>query len=257
MRSEGRDPALRWLLLAAVVFLAMRLPVLMADSVGVYNAHDEGLTNSDARSLVLHGTIFYDTYNPSLLMPLFTLAKAPFFKVLGVNPIGLRLPSVLALLAAMLLLALPLKRKGEELALKLFLIQLTASYFWFSHSIAGIREPILAVFCAAAAWWLERALHTRNTSDWAGAFLVCAATPLVKTSGVFMPAAFALVIAWKWIADRRSVPDRGLSAGILAACLLWVFVLLFWWLPHRAEVWEYYDLEVASRANPDVLGSFG
>ena len=258
MRSEGRAWGVdRVLLLAAIVFLATRLPFLTADSVGVYNAHDEGLTNSDARSLVLHGTIFYDTYNPSLLMPAFTLVKAPFFWLLGVNPIGLRLPAVLCCLLAMLLLVLPLRRRGESVALKLLLIQLTASYFWFSHSIAGIREPVLALAAAASAYWLERAFHSRKTADYVAAFLLCAATPLVKTSGVFMPAAFAVAIAWKLAVRGSELPKRGLGAGLLAAGALWAFVLLVWWLPHRAQVWEYYDLEVASRANPDALGSFG
>lgn len=258
MRSEGRAWTVdRVLGLAAIVFLATRLPFLLADSVGIYNAHDEGLTNSDARSLVLHGTIFYDTYNPSLLMPFFTLVKAPFFWLFGVNPIGLRLPSTLCGLAAMLLLALPLRRRGESVALKLLLIQMTASYFWFSHSIAGIREPVLALASALSAYWLERAFHSRKTSDYAAAFLLCAAVPLVKTSGVYMPAAFAVAIAWKLATRRGEVPSRGLAAGLLAAGLLWAAVLLLWWLPHRQGVWEYYDLEVASRANPDALGSFG
>lgn len=157
----------------------------------------------------------------------------------------------------MLLLCEPLRRRGEGLAVKLLAIQLTASYFWFSHSIVGIREPVLAFAATLAAWWLERAFRTRKTGDYVGAFVACAAVPLVKTSGVFMPAAFALTLAWKLFLRDGSVPRRGLWAGLGAAAAFWAGVLALWWGPNWLGVREFYDLEVVSRANPDALGSFG
>ena len=69
---------------------------MAADPSGPYINTDEGHQNSDARSIVLYGTPFHDTYNPSVLMPFFTVVKAGFLALFGVNLFGIRLPSVLA-----------------------------------------------------------------------------------------------------------------------------------------------------------------
>ncbi|MBI5211687.1 MAG: glycosyltransferase family 39 protein [Elusimicrobia bacterium] len=251
--AADRDRLLLFLLAALIAL--HRLVYLHADPSGQYLNTDEGLHSNDARSIVLYGTPFHDTYNPSVLMPVSTWFKVPFLAVLGVNLYGVRVPSVAACTLAALLLSLALFRREERLAAVAALSYWGASYFYYSHSRLGIQDPILVLFAGLTVFFGHRALVDGRTSDYAWAFVSALAALLTKASGVFAPGALGLALSYKAFVRRDKVPWRnvGAAAAVAAGCGLAVCAL--WFRPHWDEARMYYLWEVASRKTPDIARS--
>lgn len=188
-------------------------------------------------------------------MPAFTWLKAPVFWLFGVNLYSLRLPSVLAIALVWFLLGLSLLRRKETLAAFLLVLYGGLSYFDFSHARLGLQDPVLVFFCAASVFLLDRALETGASIDFVLAGLLAAATPLVKTSGLFLWPALLLGVLHARFVEKKRLPWRPLGWGVLAGSLLLGAVALFWFYPHWLWTRRYFMWEVADRKTPDLRAS--
>jgi hypothetical protein len=256
---EGIDKAYcrRLLLLLAALFVLHRLAFLHADPSAMYMDLDEGNHNHNARNIVLYGTPFYDSYNPVTLMPVFTWLKVPFLAMFGVNLYGMRLPSVLAAVGGALLMAWALFKRRRHLAALLIMTYSGLSFFDFCHARIGIQDTILAFFAAAAVFLLDQGLETGSSYSCSLALFCAACAPFIKTSGIFVPAALALSVAYlKWEGKQR-LPKRGLAiAAAIASCAL-LLLAVFWFAPHWDLARRYFMWEVASRKSPSMAESLG
>lgn len=242
---------LLWVMLAA--FLVFRFMYLNADPSGPYMNTDEGHHCADARAIVLYGTPFYDTYNPCVLMPFFTLFKVPFMAVFGVGYVGMRIPSALCVMGAVLLFCRILQGRGEYLAANLVMFYVGVSYFFFTHSRLGIHEPVLVFFVALTLYMLYQAFESRRTSLYVWAFVCAFTVPLIKTSGVFVYGVLGICLLYKLIFDRENVNLKGVIAGVVISVALWFLLWLFWFRPH----WDDFTWQWAMHINPATPSFLG
>ena len=238
-----------------VVFTLFRIVYLHADPSGPFANTDEGLHNNDARQIVLYGTPFYDSYNPSVLMPLFTVFKVPFLAVIGINQYGIRLPSVFCSMAAAGLLGLMLWKRGEYLAGHLVIFYLGVNYFYWSNSRLGIHEPVLIFFVTLGFYLLDEAFRSGRTVHYVGAFLCIFGAPLVKTAGVFAPAALGCCLLHRAIFDRTSVNWRAVAVAMGGVIVVAAALTVFWFWPHRAELAEFFSAEVTAKRTPNLAAT--
>ncbi len=231
----------------AIIFALLRIVYLHADPAPQFLNADEGHQNSDARSWVLFGTAFYDTYNPCVIMPMFTLVKAASLKVCGVNLYGIRLPSVIAMaLTSWLLCRLPLSDKPRVPALTAMFC-FGASFYLYSHARIGIHEPILLMFIALAAYFLYLAIERGHWRDYALAFACALAAILTKPAGVY-----ALGMIGGALLITRCRVDR---KSLMIVLSLVVLVAAAWFVPHRAEATAFWQREVADKQTDDLFNS--
>jgi uncharacterized protein YggT (Ycf19 family) len=232
-----------------VIFVVWRLLYLHADPNPFvpYQNTDEHHHLADARKIVLYGTPFYDTYNPSVLMPCFTLFEVPFLEIFGVNHFGMRVGSVFAVMGAAWLMSRLLQRRGENLTALLLMFWVGVSFFTFCHSRYGIHEPVLMFLSALTIYWFYRALETNRPVHYVVAFLSALTVPLTKTSGVFIYGVFGCCLLYKMLVDRKAVNWKGVMVGVAVSIVVLTLVVLFWFLPHRAEFAFVYNQEVAAK----------
>ena len=253
--NSSRVNLVLWLLLA--ILLASRLMWLHADPSGPYINTDEGHQNSDARSLVLHGTAFYDTYNPCVLMPVFTLVKALPLWLFGVNLAAVRLPSVFASALAVFLVARLLARRGESLAAILLMVCTALSFYDFSHARIGNHEPLLQLCMASGLLLLHRGIETRRVGFYLAAVPFIVSAPLIKTSGVFVFGAAGLTVGYTALFRRGKLRRAGVVSATVAGVVLAAAVVLLWFRPNADEVCAFYSREVLSKRTPSTAASLG
>ncbi len=240
-----------------VVFVVWRLLYLHADPnpFTPYQNTDEQHHIADARKIVLYGTPFYDAYNPSVLMPVFTLVEVPFLEIFGVNHVGMRVGSICSVMGAAWLMCRLLRRRGERLGALLLMFWIGVSFFTFCHSRYGINDPVVMFFSALTVYWFYRALETNRAVHYVVAFLSALAVPLTKTSGVFIYGMIGGCLLYKAFADRKAVNWKGVAAGVAASGSVLLLVFLFWFRPHWDELVFLFNKEVAARPTPNVLAS--
>lgn len=237
--------------------LATRLAWLHADPSGPYINTDEGHQNSDARSLVLHGTAFHDAYNPCVVMPVFTLVKAVPMALFGVSLATVRLPSVLACALAVLLFAHALARRGGPLPAVLLMVCTTVSFYEFSHARIGNHEPLLQLCVALALLLLHRGIETRRVGYYMASAPFVIAAPLIKTSGVFVLGAVGLILGYTAFARPGRLRRAGVVSMVAVGTVLATAVLLFWFRPYAEEALAFYSREVLAKRTPSVPASLG
>ncbi|MGD0061330.1 MAG: glycosyltransferase family 39 protein [Verrucomicrobiia bacterium] len=244
-----------------VIFVVWRLFYLHADPSSPYNPFspyqntDEQHHIADARKIVLYGTPFYDAYNPSVLMPFFTLFEVPFLEIFGVNQVGMRVGSICCVMGAAWLMSRLLQRRGENLAALLLMFWIGASFFTFCHSRYGIHEPVLMFFSALTVYWFYRALETNRAVHYVIAFLSALTVPLTKTSGVFIYGMIGCCLLYKTLADRKAVNWKGAMVGAAVSGAVLTLVVFFWFLPHWDEFVFLYNQEVVAKQSPQVLAA--
>ncbi|MGD1020853.1 MAG: glycosyltransferase family 39 protein [Verrucomicrobiia bacterium] len=238
-----------------VIFVVWRLFYLHADPSGPYQNTDEQHHIADARKIVLYGTPFYDAYNPSVLMPLFTVYEVPFLEIFGVGHVGMRVGSICAVMGAAWLMSRLLQRRGERLAALLLMFWMGVSFFSFCHSRYGIQDPVMMFFSALTVYWFYRALETNRAGHYVVAFLSALAVPLTKTSGVFIYGMIGCCLLYKALTDRKAVNWKGVGVGAAASGVAFLLVVLFWFRPHWDEFVFLWGKEVAAKETPRVLDS--
>jgi 4-amino-4-deoxy-L-arabinose transferase-like glycosyltransferase len=238
-----------------VIFVAWRMLYLHADPNPCvpYQNTDEQHHIADARKIVLYGTPFYDSYNPSVLMPFFTLFEVPFLKIFGVNHIGMRVGSVISVMGAVWLMCRLLQRRAENLAALLLMFWIGVSFFTFCHSRYGTHEPVVMFFSALTVYWFYRALETNTTIHYVVAFLSALTLPLTKTPGLFIYGMIGCCLLYKMLTDREAVNWKGVMAGVIASGAVFILVVLFWFLPHWDEFVFLFNREAAAKLTLQVL----
>lgn len=259
MIKDGIDKAYcrRLLLLLAALFVVHRLAFLHADPAKMYMDLDEGNHNHNARNIMLYGTPFYDSYNPVALMPVFTWLKVPFLALFGINLYGMRIPSVLAAVGGALLIAWALFKRRRHLAALLVMTYCGVSFFDYCHSRIGIQDTVLAFFAAAAVFFLDDGLERSSSFSCSAAFFCAACAPFIKTSGVFVPAALALTLAYLKFEGKQRLPGRGLGIALAISASFLLVLAVFWFVPHWTLARRYFMWEVASRRSPSMIESLG
>lgn len=242
------------LLVAGLCLIAAvgRLLCLTAEPPGLYFNADEGHQNSDARSVVLGGSVFDDPYTPAVLMPVFTAIKSAGMKCFGVNLVAIRAPSVLFTALGVLCLGLLWLRR--PLAACATVVLLTVPFYFFVHARLGIHEPILFGLSALLALLLQRAIDRDSLPAYLAVGALLPLLPLTKPSGVYavgMVAATLAVLAWR----GRRVNPRHTAAGAAAAAAVAAGAWLLWIQPHRDAFDAFVTLEVGGKANPALLAS--
>jgi 4-amino-4-deoxy-L-arabinose transferase-like glycosyltransferase len=239
----------------ALLFIIFRLLYLHADPSGPYLNTDEGHQNNDARSILLYGTPFYDSYNPSLLMPLFTIFKTVFLAAFGINLFAIRIPSVFCSILAVLVFCEILKRRNETLSALLLMFYAGVSYYYFSHARMGTHEAMVMFFSAITLAFLYYAFETRRAIYYLLSFLSMLCVPMIKTSGVFIFGTVGFCILYKAIFDRDSLNSRAILYSTLVCMIIVTMVTALWLYPHFAEVSEFYVREVIAKKSVNLFGS--
>lgn len=238
-----------------ILFAVWRMLYLHADPSGYYQNTDEDHHIADARKIVMYGTPFYDNYNPSVLMPMFTAFEVPFLAVFGVNHVGIRMGSICSVIGAMWLMGRLLMRRGQALAGLLLVFWVGVSFFAYSHSRCGIQDPVLMFFSALTAYWFCEALETNKSRHYVFAFLSALAVPLTKTSGVFIYGMIGGCLLYKWIFAPTTVNWKGVVTGLVASGMVLLLVFLFWFLPHWDYLVFFYKQEVVSKQTQAIMPS--
>ncbi|MBN2538237.1 glycosyltransferase family 39 protein [candidate division WOR-3 bacterium] len=243
------DRAVPFLLVLVVLLgLGLRAVDLKADpppDLSWSTAHysDEGMNNYSARNMALYGTWKTDDFLPFVIYPLTNILVALAFKLFGLGFLQVRLVSVLAGVAGVLVMYLLVRREAGRLAGLIAGLALAACYPLVMYSRLGMVETVQILFLLLTGLFYSRGLERPREMALSGLF--AAATVLfVKVSAVFIAPVMVALFAWQFFAARRApnpAPGfgRGLGfwfAGVGAAALAWFFVVF---LPYRADYFEY------------------
>jgi 4-amino-4-deoxy-L-arabinose transferase-like glycosyltransferase len=182
---------LAWLLLIAVVALALRLLFPTADppwstTVGVV-WHDEGAWVHNARNRALFGAWTLDQWNPMYIAPVFTALEYASFAVFGVGVWQARLVSELTGFASVLLLALGVRRIAGRDAALIAAALLATNYVYVMWNRAALMEASMVAFIVFAWYCYARA---QSQPIWGAAAAACALLAYFsKAAAVFFVAA--------------------------------------------------------------------
>jgi len=250
-RAIGRRTG--WLILGlCLVGAAVRLLCLTAEPPGLHFNADEGHQNSDARSIVLGGSIFDDPYTPAVPMPVFTAIKSAGMKCCGVDLVAIRAPSVLFTAVGVLCMGLLWSRR--PLAACATVVLLTVPFYFFVHARLGIHEPILFGLSAALALLLQRAIDRDSLPAYLSVGGLLPLLPLIKPSGVYaigLVGVTLAVLAWRC----RRVDLRYAAAMAAVSTTIAAAFWLLWIWPNHDAFDAFITLEVGGKASPALLAS--
>lgn len=214
--SLARALAVALLLLVAVLLLA-RFVHLDADfpagitwSGVLYT--DEGWYSNAATRHVLTGEWYLKgDFNPAVNMPMGQLLHRASFEVFGLSLSAARFTPALAFSAAIVLVALLVRRRFGAPAALLTAALLASSYIGFAYSRLAIMEPVGMGFVALALYLADRAQGARAAWWSALAGLAVSAAILTKSTMIF---AVPLVAWLVWAASGRGGVGAGAGTGI-------------------------------------------
>jgi len=232
--SLARAVAVALLLLVAVLLLA-RFVHLDADfpagitwSGVLYT--DEGWYSNAATRHVLTGEWYLEgDFNPAVNMPMGQLLHRASFEVFGLSLSAARFTPALAFSAAIVLVALLVRRRFGAPAALLTAALLASSYIGFAYSRLAIMEPVGMGFVALALYLADRAQGARAAWWSALAGLAASAAILTKSTMIF---AVPLVAWLAWAASgRNAVADlrtdwRRRVDVVIPALLVPLFIVL-------------------------------
>jgi 4-amino-4-deoxy-L-arabinose transferase-like glycosyltransferase len=238
-----------------VIFVVWRLLYITADAAGTFQNSDEPHHMTDARKIVLYGTVFYDAYVPTVLMPVFTLYEVPFVKSFGVGFFGFRIGSIVAVMGSAWLMCRLLRKRGEWLAGLLLMLWFGVGFLFFVSSRLGNQDPVLMLFSTMTAYWLYQSLETNRVSHYVATFLLALTVPFIKTSGVFIYGMIGGCLLYKALTDRKSVVWSKVLFGVVSSGVVLLLAYLFWFRPNWNYLVFLFDKEVVAKRAPSVLVS--
>jgi 4-amino-4-deoxy-L-arabinose transferase-like glycosyltransferase len=236
------------ILLVMLGALALRASDLRADpppdlswSFGPYT--DEALNTYSARNMVLYGHWRVDDLFPLVVYPLVNYLTVLVFKLLGMGFIQVKLLSLLAGVASVLVIYLLVKEDAGPLAGLLAGLALATSFPLTMYSRLGLVESVQILFLLLTGLCYVRGLKRPRQMVLAG-LLGASTILLVKVSAAFIAPALAAAVAWELFTARRDraaarVLLRGIGwglAGIGIALCIWLVIVF---LPHRADYFQY------------------
>jgi 4-amino-4-deoxy-L-arabinose transferase-like glycosyltransferase len=249
----------KWLILMAIVILAFAVrvwrvneipPAMSWDEVSIgYNAYSILTTGKDehGRLFPLDAFIAYGDYKP----PLSIYATVPFVAVFGLNELAVRLPSVLAGTATVLLvyfLVLELLSARKIALLTSFLLAVSPWHLLLSR--AGFEANIAVAFMVLGAWAILSSRRNPKRLVWA--YLPFVAGIYTFNSARYFGPMLALgltVFAWRQVIPHK----RQLAMGLVIAAMLVVPIGKHLVSPESrlrlAEVNIFSDLPLVQQAN--------
>ena len=240
--------ALPLILLLMLGALALRASDLRADpppdlswSTGPYT--DEALNTYSARNMVLYGHWRMDDFFPLVVYPLVNYVMLLVFKLFGMGFVQVKLLSLLAGVASVLVIYLLVKEDAGHLAGLLAGLVLATSFPLTMYSRLGLVESVQILFLLLTGLCYVRGLKRPWQMGLAG-LLSASSILLVKVSAAFIAPALATAFAWELFAARKDraavqVMLRGLGwgfAGIGVALGIWLAIVF---LPHHADYFQY------------------
>ncbi|MCX6842987.1 MAG: glycosyltransferase family 39 protein [candidate division WOR-3 bacterium] len=236
------------ILLVMLGALALRASDLRADpppdlswSTGPYT--DEALNTYSARNMVLYGHWRMDDFFPLVVYPLVNYLMVLVFKLLGMGFVQVKLLSLLAGVASVLVIYLLVKEDAGHLAGLLAGLALATSFPLTMYSRLGLVETVQILFLLLTGLCYVRGLKRPWQMGLAG-LLGASTILLVKVSAAFIAPALTTAIAWEFFAARKDraavrVMLHGIGwgfAGIGVALGIWLVIVF---LPHRADYFQY------------------
>lgn len=212
---------------------------------------DEGFYTHNARNAVLFGQAELDEFNNRNLSPVLDAVQRAVFRRFGVGLVPARAISVVAGLLALGFFFDALRRIfGWRVGVTALLLLGGEVSFILYNRLALMETPAVLVLCAAL--W---AFVVGRPLGWLAAGVLAVGSIAIKTSFLlFVPIP---ILAWLW---RWADGDRGIArplfwygSGAVGGAALY---LLFWGLPHRAEIWRmnnyYRTRQVQPRSVPEA-----
>lgn len=188
------------LLLLRFVHLDADFPAGITWSGVLYT--DEGWYSNAATRHVLTGEWYLEgDFNPAVNMPMGQLLHRASFELFGLSLSAARFTPALAFSAAIVLIALLVRRRFGAPAALLTALLLASSFIGFAYSRLAIMEPVGMGFVAAALYLADRAQGARAAWWSALAGLAVSAAILTKSTMIF---AVPLVAWLAWAASGRN-----------------------------------------------------
>ena len=240
--------ALPLILLLMLGALALRASDLRADpppdlswSFGPYT--DEALNTYSARNMILYGHWRVDDFFPLVVYPLVNYLTVLVFKLLGMGFVQVKLLSLLAGVASVLVIYLLVKEDAGPLAGLLAGLALATSFPLTMYGRLGLVETVQILFLLLTGLCYVRGLKRPRQMGLAG-LLGASTILLVKVSAAFIAPVLAAAVAGELFAARKDraatkVMLRGVGwglAGIGIALVAWLVIVF---LPHRADYFQY------------------
>jgi len=238
-------PLILLFILGALALRAVDLradpPPEMSWSTGPYT--DEALDTYSARNFVLYGHWKTDDFLPLVVYPLVNYAMVLVFRLLGFGFVQLKLLSLLASVASVLVIFLLAKEDFGHLAGLLAGMMFATSFPLTMYGRLGLVESVQILFLLATGLFYVRGLRQPWQMGLAG-LLGASSFLLVKASAAFVAPALFVAVAWELILARKNRASvqtilRSLgwgAAGIGIAICVW-FVAVY--LPYRTSYFQY------------------
>lgn len=204
---------------------------------------DEALDVYSARNMVLYGHWQVDDLLPLVIYPMVNYLMALIFKLFGMGFVQVKLLSILASVASVLVIYLLVKEDAGRLAGLLAGVVFATSFPLTMYGRLGLVEPVQILFLLLAGLCYVRGLRRPRLMGLAG-LLGASAILLVKVSAAFIAPALVAAITWELISARKDRTAVRLMlravgwgmAGVSAAFVIWLAIVF---LPHRADYFEY------------------
>jgi 4-amino-4-deoxy-L-arabinose transferase-like glycosyltransferase len=231
--------------------LALRASDLKADphldqnqttwSYGSYT--DEALDAYSARNMVLYGRWKVDDLFPLVVYPLVNYLMVLIFKLFGMGFVQVKLLSLLASVASVLVIYLLVKEDAGHLAGLLAGLAFATSFPLTMYGRLGLVEPVQILFLLLTGLCYVRGLRCPPLMGLAG-ILGASAILLVKASAAFIAPALVAAVAWELFSTREDratvrIMRQGIGwglAGVAASLVIWLVIVF---LPHRADYFQY------------------
>jgi 4-amino-4-deoxy-L-arabinose transferase-like glycosyltransferase len=238
-----------WAGLVAIAAVAVILRALFPTADPPWNVsvgvvwHDEGAWVHNARNRAMFGQWSTDAWNPMYIAPVFTLLEYLSFATLGVGVWQARLVSEAAGIAAVVLLAIGVRRLAGDLAGHLAAALVATNYVFVMYNRAAIMESTMVAFIVAS--WCCYVLAEKRP-PWGVAAAACALLAFfTKAAGAFFVGALALDAVICLVRPRAGSRDEdrrtgswtlvGLAATGLAALAAFIVPN---WTDYRFYNWQ-------------------
>jgi 4-amino-4-deoxy-L-arabinose transferase-like glycosyltransferase len=231
--------------------LALRASDLKADphldptqrtwSFGSYT--DEALDTYSARNMVLYGHWRVDDLFPLVVYPLVNYMMVLVFKLVGMGFVQVKLLSLLASVASVLVIYLLVKEDAGHLAGLLAGLAFATSFPLTMYGRLGLVEPVQILFLLLTGLCYVRGLRRPRFMGLAG-ILGASASLLVKASAIFIAPALVAAVAWEFYSARKDraavrVIRQGVGWGLTGVAVSLVIWLAIVFLPYRADYFQY------------------
>lgn len=222
---------------------------------------DEGFYIHNARNLVLFGQERTNEFNNAMIMPLLHIVQVWVFRWFGAGPIQARLISVVASGIALVLFYDAMRRAFGRQVAPVAVLLLGLDHIYLLYNRLALMDTPATLFLVAAFWAFvrgESAFH-QTSARWCwlgfcGMLLVCAYATR-SLCALFLPVPF-LVLALcsqSSIGERKKWALLAVTTGVVTAGSIYV---LFWYLPHHAEIGHMSRHYIMVQLMPRNFGQF-